>query len=406
MLAKVLAPEKGGEVVVGNPVAIMVDDKQAYAAWAAAEEAGSIPSDFAGTPPDASTQPVATSSPVLEAEPESPSRSVAENFLLMPAARLLAETQGIDVTSLHGTGKGGRITKGDVIAALAAGKTFPSLTPKEARAVLPTPAKVGAATASSSGPGTATATAASVPPLISAASVQEADAVLSGEFTDIPNNNIRKVIAKRLTESKAKVPHMYVSTECELDAMLSLRKKMAEDGVKFSVNDVIMRCAALALRDVPEANAQWKGDRAELSSTVDISVAVATPSGLITPIVAGADGLGLTDISATVRDLATRAKDNKLQPHEFQGGTFTISNLGMFGIDEFSAVINPPQACIMAVGAGAKRVLPGIGGAKPRVATVMTARLSCDRRVVDEAIAAQFLQSFRHYMQSPSLLLL
>jgi pyruvate dehydrogenase E2 component (dihydrolipoamide acetyltransferase) len=202
----------------------------------------------------------------------------------------------------------------------------------------------------------------------------------------------------------------------ELDAVLALRKRLKKEyEVNVSVNDLIIRSAALALRDVPEANAIWDGKQgaAVTNATVDISVAVATPSGLITPIITGSDRRGLTDISAKMKDLAGRARVGKLKPEEFQGGSFTISNLGMFGIDEFSAVINPPQAAIMAVGRGASRVkVPAFAEGqdpstlKPYTATVMTATLSFDRRVIDDAVAGQFLQVFRAYMSRPELLLL
>jgi pyruvate dehydrogenase E2 component (dihydrolipoamide acetyltransferase) len=198
--------------------------------------------------------------------------------------------------------------------------------------------------------------------------------------------------------------------------VLAFRKRVQKEyEVNISVNDVIIRSAALALRDVPEANASWDSKKsvASVNSTVDISVAVATPAGLITPIITGSDKRRLTEISAKMKDLAGRARAGKLKPEEFQGGSFTISNLGMFGIDEFSAVINPPQACIMAVGRGSKKVrVPTFeegqdaAKVKPYVATVMTATLSFDRRVIDDAIAGQYLQAFKAYMSNPSLLLL
>lgn len=179
--------------------------------------------------------------------------------------------------------------------------------------------------------------------------------------------------------------------------------------MNVSVNDMVIKSAALALRDVPEVNAYWDNSASEpkYSAGVDVSVAVATPNGLITPILKNADGQGLSAINSKVKDLATRARDGKLKPEEYQGGTFSISNLGMFGIDEFTAVINPPQACILAVGRGAARVLPAVDGkGKPRVATIVTATLSADRRVVDNALAAQFLQAFRHYLSNPKALVL
>jgi pyruvate dehydrogenase E2 component (dihydrolipoamide acetyltransferase) len=236
-----------------------------------------------------------------------------------------------------------------------------------------------------------------------------------GTFTDTPNNKMRKIIASRLTESKRDVPHYYTAMEVELDSVLQLRKKLAANHeVKVSVNDFIIRCCALALRDVPEVNGSYDmaADTVRLNDTIDISVAVATPTGLITPIVFHTDKLGLSEITDTIRDLAGRARDGKLAPHEYQGGTFSVSNLGMFGIDEFSAVINSPQTAILAVGGGSRRVVPTpyVEGAeqqaKPSIQTIMTARLSADRRVVDEATAALFLAAFKHYITKPELLLL
>lgn len=236
-----------------------------------------------------------------------------------------------------------------------------------------------------------------------------------GTYEDVPNNNMRKVIAKRLTESKRDVPHFYTSMEVELDNVMKLRKQLAANhDVKVSVNDVIIRASSLALRDVPEANGTYdiKADTVKLQSSIDISVAVATPSGLITPIVPHTDKMGLSEITDKVRDLAGRAREGKLKPEEYQGGTFCISNLGMFGIDEFSAVINPPQAAILAVGGGSRRIVPTpyVDGAevqpKPSIKTIMTARLSADRRVVDEATAALFMSAFKHYISKPELLML
>jgi pyruvate dehydrogenase E2 component (dihydrolipoamide acetyltransferase) len=236
-----------------------------------------------------------------------------------------------------------------------------------------------------------------------------------GGFEDVANNNMRKIIAKRLTESKRDVPHFYTSVEVELDNVLKLRKELvSKHDVKVSVNDVIIRCCSLALRDVPEVNGTYdpKSDSVRLQDSVDISIAVATPVGLITPIVPKTDKLGLSEITDKVRDLAGRAREGKLAPEEYQGGSFCISNLGMFGIDEFSAVINPPQAAILAVGGGSRRIVPTpyVEGAeeqaKPTIKTIMTARLSADRRVVDEATAALFLSAFNHYISKPELLVL
>jgi pyruvate dehydrogenase E2 component (dihydrolipoamide acetyltransferase) len=223
---------------------------------------------------------------------------------------------------------------------------------------------------------------------------------------------MRKIIAKRLTASKVTVPHHYSNIDCEIDNIMKLRQKFKTiHGVKVSVNDFILKAVALALRDVPEANCFF--DTASKSikenKSVDISVAVATATGLITPIVPKVDTLGLSGVNNVFMELVSRARENKLKPEEFQGGSFTVSNLGGFGIDNFTAVINPPQACIMAVGRGRKEILPPLEIIKdqdpePRVATLMNVTLSSDRRVVDDVIAGQFLQVFKRYMENPELL--
>lgn len=260
-------------------------------------------------------------------------------------------------------------------------------------------------------------TAAAAKPAAAAAPLQMSTkpAEVTGDtpYTDIPNSNMRKVIAKRLTQSKQTVPHVYATISTEIDALLKYRSVLKKvNNINVSVNDIVIKAAALALRDVPEANAKWDNTRNAIDNTtssnqIDISVAVATPNGLITPILTAAHTRGLVDINNTVKDLATRAKDGKLKMEEFQGGSFTISNLGMFGITEFSAVINPPQACILAVGGGVSRVVPPSGEAtEPRMATTVTVQLSADRRVIDESIAAQFLQVFSRYLSNPALLAL
>lgn len=308
--------------------------------------------------------------------------------------------RGLDATGLPGTGKGGRVTKGDVLAAIANGTPMPAL------------AKASIAATAGASPSPLAAVAAPSAPL---ADIEIPSVDTFGTHEDVANNNMRKVIAKRLTESKRDVPHFYTSMEVELDGVLKLRKALvANHDVKVSVNDVIIRCCSLALRDVPEVNGTYdpKSDTVKLQDSVDISIAVATPTGLITPIVPNTDKLGLSEITDKVRDLAGRAREGKLAPEEYQGGTFCISNLGMFGIDEFSAVINPPQAAILAVGGGTARVVPTpyVEGAeeqaKPSIKTIMTARLSADRRVVDEATASLFMSAFKHYISKPELLLL
>jgi pyruvate dehydrogenase E2 component (dihydrolipoamide acetyltransferase) len=318
--------------------------------------------------------------------------------------------RGLDATVLTGSGKGGRVTKGDVMAAIRDGTPMPALSVHETIAAPLLPKAVAATGAA----------VAAVPSSSLSSTIIMADLPLPpidsyGTYADFANNNMRKVIARRLTESKRGVPHYYTSVEVELDNVMKLRKVLVNDhGIKISVNDVIIKCCSLALRDVPEVNGTYdpKTDTVKLQDSIDVSVAVATPTGLITPIVPHTDTLGLAEITDKIRDLATRARDGKLKPEEYQGGTFCVSNLGMFGIDEFSAVINPPQAAILAVGGGSKRIVPTpyIDGVavqkKPSIRTIMTARLSADRRVVDEATAALFMSAFKHYITKPELLLL
>lgn len=382
------------DIEVGTPICVVVDDEADVAAF----------KDFVLE--ESSKTPTAqTLDSAAEKEPSAATVvTVPLEHILMPAARHLSQSKGVDATGLKGTGKGGRVTKGDVLQALSDGIELPLLDTN----------KVSAKTVESASP----ASVATIAPTTTAPPVMKLDDVVipsiasSGTYEDVQNNNMRKVIAKRLTESKSTVPHFYSTVEVELDNILALRKKLAAMDVKVSVNDLIIRASALALRDVPEVNSSFSNGKVKMNSNVDVSVAVATPGGLITPIVANTDKMGLGDISTKVKDLATRARDGKLKPEEYQGGTFCISNLGMFGINEFSAVINPPQAAILAVGGGVKKVVatPYVEDAKeqlkPGIRTVMSARLSADRRVVDEPTAALFLGALRYYLNKPELLML
>lgn len=404
VLAKIISVAGSGEVSVGSPVAVIVEDTDAYAAFAKADAAGEVTLDGGAGSGGNSTEAATPTTPASASGGSSsgssnlPARSVPQEFLFAPAARHIAQSKGIDASALEGTGKGGRITKGDLVTALAKGVVFPPAQAGEA-------AEASSSQAAAAAPPAAAVAAAPAAPAVAATPVQPSS---SEDFVDQPANNIKKITAKRLTQSKAEVPHLYVSMACEVDGLMAFRKTLLkEHDVKVSVNDIIIRSAALALRDVPEANAKWTGGARHPGESIDISVAVATPTGLITPIVTNADRRGLSNISGKIRDLATRARDRQLKPEEFQGGSFTVSNLGMFGINEFSAVINMPQACILAVGGGAPMVKPGReAGDKPRVCSEVTVRLSADRRVVDEAIAAQLLQSFKHYMETPELLMM
>lgn len=268
-----------------------------------------------------------------------------------------------------------------------------------AAAAAPTPA-VSAPTPTAPAP---TPSAAVVPP----------PASTGGAFTDIALSNMRKVIAKRLAASKVTVPHHYASIDCEIDNIMALRQQLKKHhDVKVSLNDFLLKAIAATLRDVPEANCFFNTatNDVEPHPSVDIAVAVATATGLITPIVPRVDALGLSGVNSKFTELVGRARQNKLKPEEFQGGSFTVSNLGGFGIDSFTAVINQPAACIMAVGRGRKELLPPIGDhddtATPRLATLLNVTLSADRRVVDNVIAGQFLQVFKRYMEYPELLAL
>lgn len=229
------------------------------------------------------------------------------------------------------------------------------------------------------------------------------------EYRLVPNNNIRKIIAKRLFESKQTVPHFYLSIECNVDKLLDIRedinKSFSEDkSTRISVNDFIILAVAKALQEVPNANASWGEDAIRYYNNVDISVAVAIENGLVTPIVKNANQKNIIELSREMKELIKKAKDNKLTPEEFQGGGFTISNLGMYGIKNFNAIINPPQSCIMGVGASAKRAI--VKNDQVTIATIMDVTLSADHRVVDGAVGAEFLAAFKRFIESPALMLL
>jgi pyruvate/2-oxoglutarate dehydrogenase complex dihydrolipoamide acyltransferase (E2) component len=414
ILAKILVQgDTAKDLSVGTPVCILVEDEKDVPAFANYGTSNS----YSNSGSSSSSEKVDGG---LEPSLSSTTHTAVATFL--PSARHLAESKGVDATGLIGSGKGGRITKGDVLKALALG----SLPPKE---LMEQKAKGGAATTTlttmssvTSPPSSISSAVISPPTTAATTSTTTTTSIVIPQasctsFQDVPNNNMRKIIAKRLTESKRDVPHFYTSVEVELDNVLALRKQLAtQQEVKVSVNDFVLKACALALRDVPEVNASYSPTTQVVrpNPTIDVSVAVATPTGLITPIVPNVDQIGLFDITEKVRDLATRARLGKLTPNEYQGGTFTVSNLGMFGIDEFSAVINPPQAAILAVGGGSQRVIASTyddsrslnDQPKPQIRTVMTAKLSADRRVVDEATAAMFMQAFQLYLSNPLMLLL
>jgi len=271
-----------------------------------------------------------------------------------PLAKRIAEDRGVNLAGIIGTGPHGRIIRDDVLNAKSSGGQIRR-------------------------------------------NVQE--------FVAIENSNVRRVIAKRLLESKQNVPHFYLSIECQIDRLMQLREEMNaiankdNPEYKISVNDCVIKAVALALAEVPEANASWTEDAILQYNNVDISVAVAIDGGLITPIIRNADQKNLVIISNEMKELAKRARDNALKPEEFQGGGFSISNLGMYGIKQFQAIVNPPQSCIMAVGASNKR--PVVINDQVTIATIMDISISCDHRVVDGAVGAKFLGAFKKHIENP-----
>ena len=283
-----------------------------------------------------------------------------------PLARRLANDKGLNLSNVNGSGPNGRIVKSDVENAKPQGAIKQQASWPDAK--------------------------------------QMAD-MLGMSYEAVPNSSMRTVIADRLQESKQTVPHFYLTLECRIDALLEARKKINADAdgkYKLSVNDFVIKASAMALKAVPQANASWTDDAILMYDNADISIAVATPNGLITPIIKEAEHKSLPTISVEMKELAKKARDGKLKPQEYQGGSFSISNLGMFGITEFSAIINPPQACILAVGAGIEK--PIVNNGRVEIGTTMKVTVSCDHRVVDGAVAAQFLQSFQNYIENPVLL--
>lgn len=393
VIAKLLAPE-GAEIKVGNPILVTVEEDTDVSVFA--DFVAPVTTTVAATKEVAPTE-TGTSTPV--ATNTSGFHVDLSNVRVSPAAARMIESKKIAFDAIQGTSKGGLISKSDVVLALKSG--FASENSLTASVQSPI---VGSTKAE---PDASTSSPTSMDFSIEDPTLGQP---INNRFEDIPNSNMRKVIARRLTESKATVPHLLSQIECELDDLLALRKTFAKDlSTNVSVNDMVIKAAALALRDLPDMRRQFDKASGEIGEPgpCDISVAVATPNGLITPIVTGADRRGCSDINATVRDLATRARDNKLMPEEYQGGSFSVSNLGMFGITSFSAVINPPQAAILAVGAGVPRVKPPLPHQdEPRVATVLNVQLSSDRRVVDEALASQFLKIFASYISNPKTILL
>ena len=371
-VGKILVPDGTEGVKVNTPIAVLLEE---------GESAGDISASPAPAP--AAAAPTATSEPAAPVAAAAPAPAAGTKdgtrIFASPLARRIAADKGLDLGQIAGTGPHGRIVKADVEGATAA--------PKPAAAA-PAPASDAAKPAMPAG--------------------MAADAVAKmyegRDYEEVKLDGMRKTIAARLTEAKQSIPHFYLRRDIQLDDLLKFRsqlnKTLEPRGVKLSVNDFIIKAGALALQQVPDANAVWAGDRILRLAPSDVAVAVAIEGGLFTPVLQDAHLKSLSALSAEMKDLAGRARDRKLAPHEYQGGSFAISNLGMFGIDNFDAVINPPHGSILAVGAGVKKPVVGADG-ELAVATVMSVTLSVDHRVIDGALGAEFLSAIKDHLENP-----
>ncbi|MBD8890748.1 pyruvate dehydrogenase complex dihydrolipoamide acetyltransferase [Roseibium litorale] len=399
-VGKIVVPAGTAGVKVNELIAILLaegEDASAIGSAPAAAPAAAAPASVARPPHSTDGPGTPTPEPTPTPTPTpSPTTLVGADggrIFSSPLARRLAQLNGLDLKALTGSGPHGRIVKKDVEAAVASGtgKAAPA-----AAAEAPKAAAAAPAAAMPTGP--------------------SKDQVLKlfeeGSYELVPHDGMRKTIAKRLQESKQTIPHFYVSVDCELDALLALRVQLNDaapkdkDGkpaYKLSVNDMTIKALALALRDVPDANVSWTDDAMVKHKHADVGVAVSIPGGLITPIIRKAEEKALSVISNEMKDMGKRAKERKLKPEEYQGGTTAVSNMGMMGVKNFAAVVNPPHATILAVGAGEKR--PVVKNDALAVATVMTVTLSTDHRCVDGALGAELLAAFKGYIENPMSML-
>ena len=393
-IGKIIVPEGAQGIKVHEPIALLLEEGEDPAALekftAKAPSGNGQHAEAPAAPPSGvspKTEPAAAPParpPAAPAERSAPDQVNGGRVLASPLARRMAQQAGLDLTAIRGSGPQGRIIKADIDKALGAP---PSRAPAVAPGLAPTTPSM---------------------PVFAKAQVL----ALAGNppYSEKPHSAMRRVIARRLSESKQTVPHFYLSVDCTIDELLKIRKTLNDKapkdqgGYRISVNDFVIRATALALRQVPAANASWSDEAILLWDRVDIAVAVALDDGLITPIIKGADQKGLAQIAQESKGLAERTRAGKLKLEEFQGGTFSISNLGMYGIREFAAVINPPQGGILAVGLGEQR--PIVRDGQLAVATVMTCTLSGDHRVVDGAVGAQFLAAFKKLVEEPLTMLL
>jgi pyruvate dehydrogenase E2 component (dihydrolipoamide acetyltransferase) len=380
VVSKILVAEGTDGVKVGTPIALIGGEGEeaapvpAPAAKPAEDKAPELKPRIEAAAP-APTAPAPVETPAAPAQPVAPSKTDGSRVKASPLARKLAQAQGIDLSTLQGSGPGGRIVRADL------GKAAGGAAAAQPQAQASAPAAAPAPTA-----------AAPAQPF----------------STDIPHeavklSNMRKTIARRLTEAKREIPHIYLTVDVRLDALLKLRSELnaglAGRKIKLSVNDLLIKALAVALEAVPECNVSFTPDQLIMYKRSDISVAVSIPGGLITPIVTDAAAKSVSRISQEITELAGRAKDGKLQPHEYQGGTASLSNMGMFGIKQFDAVINPPQTMILAVGAGEKR--PWVDGEELTVATVMSITGSFDHRAIDGADGARLMKTLKELIESP-----
>ncbi|KAJ1922083.1 pyruvate dehydrogenase complex dihydrolipoamide acetyltransferase component (E2) [Tieghemiomyces parasiticus] len=392
-LAKILCDSGSKDVAVGHPIAILVENKADADKFADFQPESAGEGAAKAAEPESPKEEASKPEPKKEESKPEPTKQEKQTesqrdtapasgngsgrIFASPLAKTIAREKNLNLADVQGTGPHGRIVKADVEKFISEG----GAAKKSAAPTKATPAPAAAPVPSA---GTA--------------------------YTDIPTSNMRRVIASRLVESKQQLPHYYVTVEVNMDKINKLRTALNEAGkgeYKLSVNDFIIKASALTLLKVPEVNSSWQKDFIRQYHNADISVATATPSGLITPIIRSAEAKGLAGISNTMKELAARARENGLKPEEYQGGSFTISNLGMFGVDSFTAIINPPQSCILAVGATTEKVVPDAsapGGFK--VAAVMKVTLSADHRVVDGAVSAQWLKAWKELMENPLKLLL
>ena len=365
MLARVLI-QPGQSVEVGTPIAVF------SAAGETADDVDAALAAAGGSVTPAESAPEAVSAPAPGAvTPEAPAVAAPTSgrIYVSPLVRKRAREAGIDLSLVTGTGPGGRIVKKDLEAFLATG---------------------GATEAVTEVPLQRTST--------------PFDVTGEAGYTDRPHTGMRRAIARRLTESKTTVPHFYVTADCRVDKLLQARAEMNEStGVKISVNDWVMKAVAMALIEVPDANVIWTDDALRYFDRADIAVAVSVEGGLLTPVIRGVESMSLTQINAEVSRLAAKAREGKISQAEIEGGSFSVSNLGMYGTDSFQAILNPPQSGILAVGAAREAVLAKEGGLI--AGTVMTVNLSADHRAVDGALAAQWMKAFRHFIENPLALL-